>query len=456
MTYHDFLSGKTQVGTAHGFKPRWMPDFLFDFQKPLVEWAIRKGRAGLFEDCGLGKTPQAFVWAQNVVEETNKPVLLLTYLGVAAQMVREAQKFGVDCVRSHDGKFPDGARIVVANYDRLHYFSQNDFSGAVCDESGCLKHFKAKRTADVTDFLRTIPYRLLCTATAAPNDYVELGTSAEALGEMGFRDMVTKFFKQSTSKDHLGWGRTKYVMKGHAHKDFWRWVCSWSRAIRKPSDIGFDDGPFTLPELSIREHIVEAKNKKEGFLFDMPAVTLEEQREERRRTMVERCEMVAELVNGTGKPAVVWCHLNPEGDLLEKLIPDAVQVSGSDSDQEKEEAFLAFSEGKIRVMDTKPIIGAWGLNWQHCSHETFFPSHSFEQIYQGMRRCWRFGQKNKVLVDIVCSEGERGVLANYKRKSNQADVMFSRTVQFMNDSMSIARFNEFSDVAKSPSWLKAI
>ncbi len=453
MKYQEFLERKSQIGPSSGFDPLWLPDFLFPFQRALCEWSIRKGRAAIFADCGLGKTPMQLVWAENVVRETNKPTLILTPLSVVSQTVREGEKFGIDCRRSSDGKIPNGARIIVTNYDRLHYFNPADFSGCVCDESGGIKHFDSKRTAEVTEFLRTLPYRLLCTATAAPNDYVELGTSSEALGELGFQDMITKFFKKETSKDHLGWGRTKYQMKGWADNDFWRWVCSWARAVRKPSDLGFEDGDFQLPDLITNEHIVQANKKRDGFLFDVPAETSDEMREERRRTIVERCEKVAGLINGTGKPAVAWCHLNPEGDLLKSLIPDSVQVSGSDDDDEKEEKFLAFSTGQVRVMVTKPAIASWGMNWQHCSHVSCFPSDSFEQYYQLVRRCWRYGQENDVTVDVVASEGARGVLANLNRKAAACAVMFQRLVDLMNDHLNIKRSNPFTDSAVIPEWL---
>lgn len=451
--YAEFIESKSQVGDQHGFDPIWVPDFLFDFQRILVEWAVNKGRAAIFADCGLGKTPMQLVWAENVIRQTNRPVLILTPLSVGRQTVMEAEKFGVDAVRSSDGTFPAGGRVVVANYERLHYFSPDDFAGVVCDESSILKNFKGRRKTEVTEFMRTVPYRLLCTATAAPNDYVELGTSAEALGEMGFQDMVGRFFKKETNKDSRGWGRTKYQMRGHAERDFWRWVCSWSRAVRKPSDLGCDDGGFILPELITREHVVEARTRKPGSLFDLPAMDLHEQREERRRTMPERCETVADLVNRTTKPAVAWCHLNPEGDRLAKLIPDAVQISGSDPDERKEEIFEAFAAGEVRVLITKPKIAGFGLNWQHCSHQTFFPSHSFEQWYQAIRRCLRFGQTRPVTVDVVTSEGEAGVLANMQRKSVAAEAMFANLVELMNDPMRIERTNPFPTPEEIPSWL---
>jgi hypothetical protein len=452
--YAEFIRTKTQFGSPAGFAPVWMPDFLFDFQKALVEWAVVKGRAAIYADCGLGKSPMELVWAENIVRHTNKPVLLLTHLAVAGQMVREAEKFGVNAVRCSDGKIPNGARVVVTNYDRLHLLSPDTFAGVACDESSAIKNLDGKRTAEVTEFLRTIPYRLLCTATAAPNDYDELGTSSEALGELGHRDMVTKFFKKETTKDHLGWGRTKYQLKGHAQHEFWRWVCSWARAVRKPSDLGFDDGKFVLPPLSTEEHCVKAVTPRSGVLFDMPAITLEEQREERRRTMSERCDKVASLVD-TKDPAVVWCHLNPEGDRLEKIIPGAVQVSGSDSDESKEERFVAFAAGQIRVLVSKPVVAGFGLNWQHCAHQTFFPSHSFEQYYQAVRRCWRFGQTRPVKVDVVTSEGESGVLANLKRKAEAADEMFAKLVSLMNDHLRIERKNQFTKKEKVPSWLSS-
>ena len=448
--YGKFLNGKQDLGDACGFPPLEIPEFLFPFQRSLVEWAIRKGRAAIFADCGLGKTPMQLVWADNVVRHTGNPVLILTPLAVAGQTVREADKFGLMAAQSRDGSMT--APIVVTNYEKLKHFSPSDFSGVVCDESSILKNFDGATKAAVTEFMRTIPYRLLCTATAAPNDYIELGTSAEALGEMGFQDMITRWFKQETTKDHLGWGRTKYRMRAHGEHDFWRWVCSWARACRKPSDLGFDDEQFVLPELITREHVVEAKTSRPGFLFDLPAVTLQDQREERRRTLDERCERVVELIDHD-QPALVWCHLNDEGNRLEKMIRGSIQVSGKDSDESKEEKLLAFTSGKTRVMISKPVVFGFGLNLQHCAHETFFPSHSFEQYYQSVRRCWRFGQTRPVEIDMVTSEGEMGVMANLQRKADQADEMFSRLVELMNAELRIKRENPYTNQERLPSWL---
>jgi hypothetical protein len=299
----------------------------------------------------------------------------------------------------------------------------------------------------------------LATATAAPNDYTELGTSSEALGYLGYMDMLSRFFTNRRQSSHAYNGKWRlkhdeWRFKGHAEEPFWRWVASWARALRRPSDLGFADDGFVLPEPVFREHVVEARSVRPGMLFTVPAVGLDEEREERRRTINERCEMVADLVNKTGQPAVVWCHLNPEGDLLERLIPDAIQVSGSDSDDAKEEKFVAFSSGNARVIVTKPKIGAWGLNWQHCAHLTFFPSHSYEQFYQAVRRCWRFGQKRPVEIDIVATEGEINVQHNMRHKADAADRMFASLVTHMQEGMTIRRIEPFTNTVEVPTWMR--
>jgi len=463
VNYAAFLEAKVQSGADDGFEPVAMPDALFDFQRSLVEWAARKGRAAIFADCGLGKTPMQLAWADNVVRKENLPVLIVTPLAVAAQTVAEAEKFGIEARRAADGEALPG--ISVTNYERLHHFKPEDFAGVVADESSILKSFDGARRAQVTEFMRRMPYRLLCTATAAPNDYIELGTSSEALGQLGYMDMLSRFFKndqgnsiKATVYRHRGKNfakldeGAKWRFKGHAETPFWRWVCSWARAIRRPSDLGFDDGAFVLPPLTEREHLVHAETQAPGMLFSLPAVGLQEQREERRRTIKERCEKVAELVD-TKDQALVWCHLNDEGDLLETLIPDCRQVSGDDSDEAKEEAFLAFARGDLRVLVTKPKIGAWGLNFQRCAHVTFFPSHSFEQFYQGVRRCWRFGQKRPVRVDVITTEGEKDVLKNLQRKAAAADRMFSNLVAEMNSALRIERSVAFTKEEQRPAWL---
>uniref|UniRef100_A0A6M3LIX1 Helicase ATP-binding domain-containing protein n=1 Tax=viral metagenome TaxID=1070528 RepID=A0A6M3LIX1_9ZZZZ len=465
IEYEEFLSRKTHLGGEYGFDPVFLPSFLFDFQKALIEWALRKGRAAIFADCGLGKTPMQLVWAENIVRKENKPVLIITPLAVSHQTIREGEKFGIECHRSGDGSVKPN--ITVTNYERLHLFNVDDFIGVVCDESSILKNFDGKRKAIITEFMRTRPYRLCCTATAAPNDYVELGTTSEALGELGYMDMLTRFFRNVDSstmggshgfrfkhkeKQEAFRGKASFWrFKKHAEVPFWRWVASWSRAIRKPSDMGFDDKNFILPTLSENEIIIKRDRPLNGQLFVLPAVGLKEEREERRETITERCEAVARTVNGDF--TLSWCHLNDEGDMLEKIIPGSLQVAGKHSDEEKEDRILSFINGQTKILITKPKVAGFGLNLQHCAHITFFPSHSFEQYYQGVRRCWRFGQKRPVTVDIITSQGEVGVLKNLKRKADAADKMFSELVLHMNDALAVNKNNIYNQKMEAPEWL---
>jgi len=450
--YRKFLTGRAKWTGMDGFKAT-PPDFLFPFQASLVEWALAKGRAAVLADCGLGKTAMQLAWADQVVKHTNRPVLLLTPLAVGAQTLREAEKFGIDAERSRDGSITGKPQVCITNYQQLHKFSPDQFAGVVGDESSAIKDFKSATKSIVTDFMRNIKFRSLWTATAAPNDYWELGTSSEALGYLGFRDMITTFFKQETTKDDLGWGRTKYRFRGHAEHPFWSWVCSWARCIRNPSDIGFDDDGFDLPPLHEHEHIVNALKCREGFLFSLPAKRLPEQREERRNSIAERVAKACELVEAHDGPSAIWCELNDEGKALEKTIANSVQVTGSMPDEQKEEIFEGFSSGSIQRLITKPKIGCWGLNWQHCCHEVVFPSHSFEQYYQLVRRCWRFGQTNPVNIHVVASEGEAGVLKNLKRKAMQADAMFDSLTKHMNDPQHITKLDRFIEKESIPSWL---
>jgi hypothetical protein len=461
MGYADFLDARRQWDAGDRVPYRERCSMLYDFQHFLTEFALDMGRSAVFADCGLGKTPIQLSWADNVVRHCNKPVLIATPLAVGHQLVLESEKFGFNSRRSPDGKTKPGDHIVITNYERLEMFDPNDFAGMVCDESSILKNFDGKRRKIVTEFMRTLPYRLLCTATAAPNDYIELGTSSEALGAMGHADMLSRFFRNEQNNSSHRTMRMRgqrelgsaWRFKGHAEEHFWRWVCSWARAVRKPSDIGFDDGDFKLPKLTETTHEIDVETTAEGMLFDLPARGLHEQREERKRTIKDRCEYVAGLAEHDGQ-ALVWCHLNDEGNALEKMIPDAVQVSGRDSDDAKEERLIAFGKGEIRVLITKPKIGAWGLNFQSCNHVTIFPSHSYEQYYQSIRRCWRFGQKRPVTVDIVSTSGDRGVLQNQNRKAKQAEVMSDALVAHMNNSIPSNRYDlEFREQETIPKWL---
>ena len=454
--YAQFLQSKSHLVGSDGFAPTFYPEMAFDFQKFAIDWRCRNRRGLIGADCGLGKTLIQLSCAQNIVEHTNKKVLILAPLAVAPQTVKEGEKFGIDVEHSRDGKHTK--KIVVTNYEKLHLFDPNDFVGVEGDELSCIKAFNGKRRSQVTAFMRHIDFRGGYTATPAPNDYIELGTLSEALGYLGQKDMLSMFFKSSDDKNDIDWkfgdfwNKNKWTFRAHAEKNFWRWVCSWARFFQRPSDIGFDDNGYDLPELIMNQHIVGQPWIPEGELLPRIAVGLSEQRQERNATLKERCEKVANLVSHD-KPAVVWCHNNNEGDLLEKIIPDGRQIAGKTDDDEKEELFNAFSEGQLRVLITKPKIGAWGLNWQHCDHMTFFPSHSFEQFYQGVRRCWRFGQKNNVVVDIVTTRGEEGVTANLNKKKDQAQEMFASVVREMNNELKKSNIQKFEQREVLPTWL---
>jgi len=451
--YINFLEKKSQLSGNFGFNSNYMPNYLFDFQKFIIDWALKKGRAAIFADCGLGKTPMQLVWAENIIRKTNKPVLLLTPLAVSHQTLEESIKFNIEAEISGNGK--PSNNITITNYEKLHLFNANDYAGLVCDESSILKSFDGAYKKEITQFMKKLKYRLLCTATAAPNDYIELGTSSEALGYMGYFDMLNKFFKNDSNNSAVKrmFGKTQmWRFKGHAETAFWQWIASWARAIRKPSDFGFENNGFVLPGIKENNHLIEFTKPPDGFLFNMPAIGLDMQREERRRTIKERCEKVAELVSKS-KSALIWCNLNEEGDLLEKIIPDALQVAGKHRDEIKEERLLGFKKGFPKILITKPKIGAWGLNYQHCSHITYFPTHSYEQYYQGIRRCYRFGQKKKVIVDFVTTEGDEYVFKNLLMKTKRADKMFDSLITHMNKEF-VPQIIQYTNKEIIPQWLK--
>lgn len=455
--YATFLENKIQLGSNAGFEPLWIPDFLYDFQKHLTTWAIVKGRAAIWADCGLGKTPMALVWAENVIRKTGKPVLIITPLAVAAQFVREGEKFGIEVTHSRDGKHHGG--IVVTNYERIHYFNPADFIGAVGDEAQAIKAFDGKRRKQVVRFFSKLPYRLLTTATPAPNDYIELGTASECLGIMTQSDMLGYFFRETKDMRHTVfkegdfWNQCKYTFKPHSEIPFWKWIVGWARGCQKPSDLGFDDTKFILPPLNYRTHLVDIPWIPAGELFPRPAISLVEQREERKRTIPERCDRVRELVSHD-RPAIVWCHYNEEGDYLEKVIPDCVQVAGKDSLEDKEDRLMDFAAGRVRVLVTKGKIGCWGLNLQHCGDMTFFPTFSFEQVYQGVRRCWRFGRNGPVNVEIVSAPGESRVMAGLERKQEKARLMFAALILHMNEAISLNSIDKHNRNLHIPSWLE--
>jgi len=450
MEYQEFLEQKKQLSGNFGFEPIFMPDFLFDFQKYLVEWNLLKGRSGTFSDTGTGKTYMELVWAQNIVQKTNKNVIIFAPIAVSQQTKKIADGLGIEINRSRDGK-PKG-KITITNYEQIEKFDSNDYIGCILDESSAIKNSIGKTKKLVVRFMAKMPYRSLWTATPSPNDYVELGTSSEALGELGHNDMLAKFFRDTSNDKNPQWSKSKYELKQHAINDFWRWVSSWSRAMRKPSDFGFSDDNFILPELIEKDYVLEVTKPLPGQLFVRPAKTLNEQREERRITLKERCEKVAELVQDYDI-SVIWGHYNYETEYLSKIIPNAVEISGSDSFESKEEKLIAFSDGQIKKLITKPRIGAWGLNWQHCNHSVFFPSHSYEQYYQAVRRFYRYGQKREVHIDMVTTEGELGVYKNYKRKVEQANNMFIKLVEHMNNELQLENKININTQIKLPVWI---
>jgi len=446
--YSDFLDSKRQQHNDHGFDPQDLPSFLYPFQSDLVSWALRRGRAAIFADCGLGKTPMQLVWADQVARHANGRVLILTPLAVSFQTAREAHKFGIEAIQRRDA-LRGGDRIVVTNYERLDRFDPHDFVGCVCDESSILKNFSGATRKAITEFMRRMPYRLLCTATAAPNDWMEIGTSSEALGVMENRHMLARFFT------HDSGNTSSWRLKGHVRqREFWRWMASWARAVRSPSDLGYQDGDFRLPELVTRTHVVASTEPLGDYLFDMPAIGLSEQRADLRRTLRERCEMASWLITGNGHGAsIAWCNLNAEGDLICRLIPGSEQVAGKDSDDRKEEVFSAFVAGDVQVLITKPSIGGFGLNFQHCAHQTFFPWHSYEQYYQCVRRSWRFGQRRPVCVDMVTTHGQESVLRNLQKKAGQAEKMFACLVAAIGSELRESAAERHGEKEEMPRWL---
>ena len=367
--------------------------------------------------------------AKNIIQHTNKKVLILTPLAVAFQFILEAEKLGIDDIEySKDGKHTK--KIVLCNYERLHYFNSEDFIGVILDESSILKNFDGATKWAVTKFMKKIPYRFLSTATPAPNDYIEFGTSSEALGYFPYMDMLTKFFANNENNVRPQDIGTKWYLKPHAKNQFFSWLNQWAVFIKKPSDIGFSDERYVLPNLI--ENKVFVRNKKNWvingqiMMFNGIAKTMTEVKEEQRGTIEERCEKASELAQG--KTSVYWCNFNDEGDLLDQLDKDAVQLKGGMTIEKKEDILLNFANGNIQRIITKPKITSFGLNWQHCNHTVYFPTWSYEQYYQSIRRFWRFGQQNDVTVDLVLSDGQKRVIDTLLYKTNKA-IEFNKLIQ---------------------------
>lgn len=455
MTYEQFIESKRHSAINYGIEPNFMPDGMFDYQQHVTEYAIRKGRCAIFLDTGLGKTLIELTVAQNYSKHTGKPVLIITPLAVAFQFIKEAQLFNIEPVQySKDGKFE--TRVVIANYERLDKFSPDDFDCVILDESSILKNFEGAIKNQVTTFLKKVKYRYLFTATPSPNDYIELGTSSEALGYLGYTDMLTKFFsnKENNIKamDRIG---SKFYLKPHAKNDFFKWVSSWSVSMRKPSDLGYSDEKHILPELVTNFHAVTNKENwvinGQMLMFEIVAQRLTEIRQEQKMTIQERVQKATELA-APYECSVYWCNFNDEGDLLQELDKSAYQIKGSMGIDQKEELLLGFFQGDIKKLITKPKMTAFGLNWQHCNHTVYFPTFSYEQYYQAIRRFWRFGQTKPVVVDLVYSEGQKRVLDSLLQKTEKASELFSMLNANLNANYLIQK-KEFTKQIQLPSFL---
>ena len=435
MKYADFITGKETIDKPSGVpNPNTINGSLFEFQTAIINWALIRGRAAIFADCGLGKTLMQLEWAQQVPGD----VLIVAPLAVSGQTIDEANKFGT-VIPEYSGDGVKCGKLTITNYERIERFNPDDYTGIVLDESSILKSHTGKYRTMIIERFGKIPFRLACTATPAPNDFMELGNHAEFLGVMTRVEMLSMFFV------HDGGDTQKWRLKGHAQDEFWKWVCSWAVYIKTPADLGFGASGFDLPDLAIDNVVVDTNINADGGMFPSEARTLSERLSVRRGTINERALAVAEIVNK--KPDeqwIIWCNLNNESSTVAGLIDGAVEVTGSDSVDKKESAMLGFSAGRVRVLVTKPSIAGFGMNWQNCHNIAFLGlSDSYEQYYQAMRRCWRFGQKHQVNCHIITSSQEGSVVKNIQRKEQDAVAMADSMVKNMSDiSSSIIRAAE--------------
>lgn len=426
MIYSTFIRSKYAPDRRAGFDPdeRAYPDRIKEHQRASVTWACRRGRAALFFDTGLGKTLAQTVWADQVVRHTCGPVLILAPLAVSHQTIREGVKFGINVRHAvHDGDI-DGAGIYITNYEKLDRFDPSRFAGVVLDESSILKGLNGKLRRQITKSFADTPYRLSCTATPSPNDYMELGTQSEFLGILSQVEMLAMYFI------HDGGDTSKWRLKGHGKTRFWEWLATWSIFLRAPSDLGFDGREYDLPPIHYHNYVINTE--PDGALFVEPAQSLIDRNRARKESVDARCRIAAALVNMLEEPAVVWCHLNAESALLTQGIDGAVEVKGSDPDWHKSRSMLAFSDGSIKALVTKPKIAGFGMNWQSSRHCIFVGlSDSWESFYQAIRRQWRFGQLRDVHVHIVSADTEGAVIENIRRKDRLHEEMAAAMMDHM-------------------------
>lgn len=452
--YQQFLEGKKHLLGSFGFDPNFIPDMAFDFQAHIIERAVKKGRMAIFADTGLGKTLIQIAIAENIVRKTNKKVIILTPLAVAFQFIKEAKKLDItDVEYSKDGKHTKS--IVICNYERLHYFDSSDFVGAILDESSILKNFDGQIKQQVTTFVKKMPYRYLSTATPSPNDFIELGTSSEALGYMGYMDMLSKFFKNNMNSVDSGNRNIgeKFYLKPHAEKDFFAWVNQWAMMVKMPSDIGFSDDRYILPELTVNKHVVQNNSlidvNGQVQMFTPVAKSFHEIRHEEKSTIIERCEKALELAQG--KNSVYWVNRNDESKILKDQDKDAVEIIGSQSIDRKEDILKSFADGEIKRLITKAKMTGMGLNWQHCNHSVFFPTWSYEQYYQAIRRFWRFGQKNEVTIDLVISDGQTRVIEALQQKTKKAIELHENLTKNVNSRFTETK-KDFTETLQLPKF----
>jgi superfamily II DNA or RNA helicase len=453
MEYKDFIKSKTHLLGEFGFNATYFPDISFDYQKHVIEKAIRKGRNANFLDTGLGKTLIQLSIAQNIVLHTNKRVLILTPLAVGFQFVKEAEKIGVpDVYQTNKGELK--GKIIICNYERLHYLDSSDFEGVILDESSILKNFDGKIKNQITSFVKKVKYRQLNTATPSPNDFIELGTSSEALGYMGYTDMLGKFFKNNNNSIDPKHAGEKWYLKPHAEKDFFSWVNQWSIMCKMPSDLGFSDEKHILPDLITNTHTVKNDSlldvNGQIQMFNKPAKGFNEVRHEVKQTIQKRCIKAVELAKN--KTSVYWCNRNEESKLLAQLDSDAVEIIGSQSVDKKESILMDFAQGNISRLITKASMTSFGLNWQHCNHTVYFPTYSYEQYYQAIRRFWRFGQTKSVTVDLVMSDGQSSVMESLKKKTEKAIQLYENLTKNVNSSYTDVK-KEFNKNIKHPNFI---
>ena len=428
MTYEEFLKTKALTVEPCGFECDERNPKLFDWQNDVVRWALRKGKAAVFSDCGTGKTAISLQWAAMVHQRENKPLLILAPLAVTQQTKREGEKFGIEVHPVRDqSECVNG--INITNYEMLPHFDPSHFVAVILDESGCIKHKEAKTRMMLQEMFRDTKYKLCLTATPAPNDYMELGTHAEFLGVMKQTEMLATFFV------HDGGETQKWRLKGHAESKFFEWVAGWAACFKRPQDIGYEEEGYDLPELRMHDVIVQSTKTEladgQTMLFAPIGNTLLERRSARKNSLEDRVAKAAEIANGTDEQVLVWCDLNSESKALTKAINGAVEVEGSMPLEEKEAGIVGFLTGKYRVLVSKPSIAGFGINAQNACKEIFVGlSDSFEQMYQAIRRCWRFGQTKPVDVWIVTSDAEGAVRQNIERKQADAERMTDELVKF--------------------------